>query len=262
MVAACLFAALAACGKKPPLPLARRHGRRQVSVRTRTRRAEREALDLAPASTSAASFDTYPRSPFRTQAKLGIGDAYLGEGRLDSLILAANEFREFLQFFPVDPRADYAQYRLGMALLKQMLGPERDQTATKEALTEFTKFQQMYPKSTYRPEVDKLYRETRDRLSDSEFLVGQFYYRIKLYVGAISRLQNLLIEDPAYTRKDQAYFLLGEIHYKALLIDQALPYYERLLTEFPSSKRAEETKKRLAEIKLKPKGGGVAEIKR
>ena len=261
VVAACLFAALAACGKKPPLPLPGAMDadkflfeRGQEELKAKHWIAAREYFRRL--------FDTYPRSPYRTQSKLGIGDTYLGEGRLDSLILSANEFREFLQFFPVDSRADYAQYRLGLALMRQMLGPERDQTATKEALVEFTKFQQVYPKSTYRPEVDKLYRETRDRLSDSEFLVGQFYYRIKLYVGAISRLQNLLIEDPAYTRKDQAYFLLGEIHYKAMLLDQALPYYERLLTEFPSSKRVEDTKKRLAEIKSKPKGGGVADVKR
>ncbi len=262
VIAACLFATIAACGKKPPLPLP---GAMDADKFLFERGQEelKERHWLSAREYFRRLFDTYPRSPYRTQSKLGIGDAYLGEGRLDSLILAANEFREFLQFFPVDPRADYAQYRLGLALMKQMLGPERDQTATKEALVEFTKFQEIYPKSTYRPDVDKLYRETRDRLSDSEFLVGQFYYRIKLYGGAIARLQNLLIEDPAYTRKDQAYFLLGEIHFKASLIDQALPYYERLLAEFPSSKRAEETKKRLAEIKIKPKqSGGQADIKR
>src|SRR5262245_1974943 len=44
--------------------------------------------------------DTYPQSPHRADAKLGIGDSYLGEGRADSIVLAANEFREFLNFFP------------------------------------------------------------------------------------------------------------------------------------------------------------------
>ena len=42
---------------------------------------------------------TYPGSPYRADAKLGIGDAYLGEARSDSTVLAANEFREFLNFF-------------------------------------------------------------------------------------------------------------------------------------------------------------------
>src|SRR5688572_7296843 len=52
--------------------------------------------------------DTYPQSPYRADAKLGIGDSYLGESTTEAKILAINEFREFLTFFPTHPRADYA----------------------------------------------------------------------------------------------------------------------------------------------------------
>ena len=193
--------------------------------------------------------DTYPRSEFRTQAKLGIGDAFLGEGRLDSYILAANEFREFLQFFPVDPRADYAQYKLAVALSKQVLSPQRDQTATREALVELERFRKVFPDSKYMPDVEKLFRETRDRLSDSEFLVGQFHFRVRLYAGAIARLTELLKDDPGYTRKDQVYHLLGETYYKVALPEQAAPFYEKLLAEYPESRYVVNAKKRLAEIK-------------
>jgi len=205
-------------------------------------------------------FDTYPRSQYRQQAKLGIGDSYIGESRIESYILGANEFREFLQFFPADSRTDYAQYRLSLALMKQMLSPQRDQSATKEALVELERFRQSYPNSKYKPEVEKLYRETRDRLSDSEFLVGQFHFRSRLYAGAISRLQGLLTDDPGYSHKDEVYFLLGETYYKALLLDQAIPYYERLAAEYPSSKRMPEVKKRLAEIKPKSGADPVSRI--
>jgi outer membrane protein assembly factor BamD len=256
VLAACLCAALAACGKKPPLPP-------PGSVDADKFLFDRGNEELKAKHWIAAReyfrriVDTYPRSEYRPPAKLGIGDSYLGEGRVDSLILGANEFREFLTFFPVDRRADYAQYKLGVALSKQVLGPERDQTATKEALAELQKFQEIYPKSQYKPDVDKLYRQTRDRLSDSEFLVGQFYFRIRLYAGALSRLTELLTEDPQYTRKDQVYFLLGETYFKALLPDQALPYYERLLAEFPASKRSAEAKKRVAIIKTGKSGANT-----
>ena len=50
--------------------------------------------------------DGYPQSPHRPDAKLGLGDAYLGEDSTESLVSAANEFREFLQFFPTSARAD------------------------------------------------------------------------------------------------------------------------------------------------------------
>src|SRR5213075_2827728 len=59
--------------------------------------------------------DNYPQSPHRPDAKLGVGDAYLGENTTDSTVLAAAEFKEFLSFYPTNPRADYAQYKLAMS---------------------------------------------------------------------------------------------------------------------------------------------------
>src|SRR5262245_23081594 len=59
--------------------------------------------------------ETFPHSQYRQDAKLGIGDSYIGEDRVDSYVLAASEFREFLTFFPLNERADYAQYKLAIA---------------------------------------------------------------------------------------------------------------------------------------------------
>jgi outer membrane protein assembly factor BamD len=251
----CLAGALGACkGHKSPLPAPGAMDADKFLFDKGTENLEKKKW-LTAREYFRRLFDTYPRSQYRQQAKLGIGDSYIGEARIESYILGANEFREFLQFFPADQRTDYAQYRLSLALMKQMLSAQRDQTATKEALVELDRFRQSYPNSKFKPEVEKLYRETRDRLSDSEFLVGQFHFRSRLYAGAISRLQGLLTDDPGYTHKDEVYFLLGETYYKALLLDQALPYYERLAAEFPSSKRMTEVKKRLAEIKPKSTTG-------
>jgi TolA-binding protein len=78
--------------------------------------------------------DSYPQSRYRADAKLGVGDTYIGEGSPESFVLAANEFREFLTFYPTHTRADYAQLKLGMTFFYQMHGPERDQTETREAM--------------------------------------------------------------------------------------------------------------------------------
>ena len=136
--------------------------------------------------------DSYPQSTFRGDAKLGVGDSYLGENRADSLILAVNEFREFLTYFPLSPRADYAQYKLAVASSKQMLSAERDQTATLETLREVQKFIDTYPDSQYRADVDKVYRQARDRLSESEFKVGMVYYRGRYMLGALPRFTGMM----------------------------------------------------------------------
>jgi outer membrane protein assembly factor BamD len=202
--------------------------------------------------------DTYPGSVYRADAKLGIGDSYLGEGRSDSVVLAANEFREFLQFFPLNPRADYAQYKLGVAQMKQMLGPQRDQTATKAALAEFDRFLQNYPTSQLRPEVEKLRRQVRDRLSESEFRVGVFHYRTRNYPGAVARFNGILKDDPEFSYRDGVYYYLAESFMKiqatALgemkdqLRKDALAQYQKLVAEFKESDYLDRAKKRIAEL--------------
>src|SRR5437764_13409732 len=133
--------------------------------------------------------ETYTQSAFRPDAKLGIGDTYLGEGTAEALVLAINEFREFLSFYPTNRRADYAQYKLGMAHFRQMRHPQRDQTETREAVTEFESFVARYPNSSLLPEAKQRLREARDRLSESDYLVGYFYYRQKWYLGAVDRFK-------------------------------------------------------------------------
>src|SRR5471032_2502940 len=88
--------------------------------------------------------ETYTASQYRPDAKLGIGDTYLGEGTSEAFVLAINEFTEFLSFYPTNRRADYEQYKLGMAHFKQMRLPQRDQTETRAALKEFDTFVARY----------------------------------------------------------------------------------------------------------------------
>jgi outer membrane protein assembly factor BamD len=193
--------------------------------------------------------DNYPQSPFRPDAKLGLGDAYLGEGNVESLVLAVNEFKEFLSFYPTHRRADYAQYKLGMCHYRQMRGPERDQRETREAVQEFETFIAKYPNSQLLPEVQARYREARDRLSVSEYRVGYFYFRQRWYPGAIARFKALIKEDPSFTQRDALYYHLGEALLKVKLNAEALPYFDRLVKEFETSEFLEPAKLRLAEFK-------------
>lgn len=193
--------------------------------------------------------ETYTQSPYRPDAKLGLGDTYLGEGTAEALALALNEFREFLSFWPTHQRADYAQYKLGMTHFRQMRGPQRDQTETKEAVKEFGIFVERYPNSSLLPEVRDRLRESRDRLGESSYLVGFFYYRQRWYPGAVDRFKSLLKQDPDYTGRDAVYFYLAESLARTKNEAEALPYYEKLVEEFERSKYLEDARKRIGELK-------------
>lgn len=193
--------------------------------------------------------DNYPGSPFRADAKLGVGDTYLGEGSAQSLVLAANEFREFLTFYPRHERADYAQYRLAMTFFEQMHGPQRDQSPTREALAEFNTFFERFPLSALMPEVKQKWRIARDRLSDHSYGVGFSYFRRGLYFAAIPRFREIISDDPDYSRIDRVYYHLAESLRRTDNSAEAIPLFARVVGDYQSSEYFDDAQKRLEELK-------------
>jgi outer membrane protein assembly factor BamD len=193
--------------------------------------------------------ETYTQSAYRPDAKLGIGDTYLGEGTSEALVLAINEFREFLTFYPTNRRADYAQFKLGIAHFRQMRAPQRDQTETREAVREFQTLVDRYPNSSLMPEARAKLREAKDRLDQSNYLVGYFYYRQRWYPGAMDRFKALIDEDKDFTGRDAVYFYYAESLIKSKREAEALPYLERLVEEFERSQYLQEAHKRIIELK-------------
>jgi outer membrane protein assembly factor BamD len=193
--------------------------------------------------------DTYPQSRYRADGKIGIGDTFLGERTAESYVLAINEFREFLSFYPTHERAHYAQFKLAMAHFYQMRSPMRDQTETRDAIKELQIYVTKYADKPLFAEAQQKLREAKDRLDDWDLGVAEHYYRIKWYPGAAGRLVPLLKNDPQFTNRDKAYYILGECFIKANKPAEALPYFERLVNEFEKSEYLDEAKKRIAELK-------------
>jgi len=207
--------------------------------------------------------DSYPQSIHRGDAKLGIGDTYLGEGTTESYVLAINEFKEFLSFYPTHRRAFYAQFKLGMSHFYQMRSAMRDQTETIEAIRELTVFVERFPNSELIEEGRLRLREARDRLGEHELGVGVHYHRMRFYPATIERLKPLLDKDPQFTRRDAALFYLGDSFDKVGRPAEALPYFERLLKEFEKSEFLLRAQTRATEIRAamdKKTGGGSDEF--
>jgi outer membrane protein assembly factor BamD len=196
--------------------------------------------------------DSYPQSQYRGDAKLGVGDTYIGEATSESYVLGVNEFREFLSFYPTHRRVDYAQYKLAMCHFYQMRDPMRDQTETLEAIKELTTFVERFPnaqRSSLFPDAQAKLREARDRIGEHELGVGIQYHRTRWYPGAIERLKGLLDRDPEFTRRDAALFYLADSFDKVGRPAEALPYFDRLIKEFERSEYLAKAQLRATEIR-------------
>lgn len=248
-----LLAALVAAGCGSNAPVATGPGDADQLLLERGTAALKERSWTRARTYFSELLESYPQSPLRADAKLGVGDTFLGENSSASYVYAQNEYREFLAFYPTNPKADYAQMQLGMVHFNQMLNPQRDQTETKEAIKEFQTFVDRYPGSPLLPQVKQHLREAKDRLSDHDLQVGNFYLSIRAYQAAEVRYRHVLSTDPEFTRKDSLYFRLAETLEKSDKKAEALPYYERLVTEYEQSEHLEEAKRRIERLKLELK---------
>jgi outer membrane protein assembly factor BamD len=130
-----------------------------------------------------------------------------------------------------------------------MRGPQRDQTETRETVKELQAFVDRYPNSDLMPEATAKLREAKDRLDESNYLVGYFYYRQRWYPGAIDRFRQVLKEDPEYSSRDALYFYLAESLVKMNQQAEALPYLEKLVDEFERSDYLQDAQRRITELK-------------
>jgi len=108
---------------------------------------------------------------------------------------------------------------------------------------------QGYPNSPLLPEARTRLREAKDRLGESDYGVGLYYYRAKWYPGAIDRFKALLKDDPEYSKRDAVYFYLGDALTKVDRKAEALPYLERLVGECENSEFLPRAQKLIEELK-------------
>lgn len=192
--------------------------------------------------------DNYPMSLLRAEAKLSVGEAYLGERTEESLVMATTEFREFLTYYPTNALAGRAQYKLAMTSFAQMRAADRDQTPTKEALAEFDRFFERYPDNPLVPEAKEKRRTARDRLSEASYRVGLSYFKRQYLPGAVSRFREVMTEDPEFSGMDGVYFHLAECYLRSDNKAQAIPLFDRVVRVYPNSEHVEKAQKRLKEL--------------
>ena len=76
----------------------------------------------------------------------------------------------------------------------------------------------------------------RERLAQSELLVGVCYYKRDAYGGAVKRFKNLLEVYPGFSHRDQVLYELAESLKALRKSDEALIYFQKIVDEFQESR--------------------------
>ncbi len=173
-------------------------------------------------------------------AQLKIADSYIKDGDPDAGVA---EYQRFLDLYPANQYASYAQYQIAMAFYSQIESPDRGAGTAKRALKEFYKLKELYPRNPYREFVDLRIDKCRTIIADGELIIGEFYYRKKAYVAALGRFEGLLKDYPDYKRADEALLLIGKSYYALKKPDNAKDALNRLIQKYPDSKAAADARK-------------------
>jgi outer membrane protein assembly factor BamD len=181
--------------------------------------------------------DAFPQSQYQARSRIALADTYMAQGGPGNSILAVSAYREFLTLYPSAPEAAYAQYQSAEAYFREKNSPDRDQTATLQALDEFQRLLDVYPNSQYIEPARERIKECRQILARSAFEVGYFYQRTrKAWRAAIGRYEQVLRAYPDYEHLDDVLFRLGEALAASLRFREALPVLSRLKEEYPDSR--------------------------
>lgn len=179
-------------------------------------------------------------------AQLKIADSYIKE---DEPEVGIAEYQKFLEEYPDNQYAPYAQYQIAMVYFNKIEDAERGYGYAAKALKEFEKLKQMFPRNPYRDIIDLRIKQCRNTIAEYEFLVGKFYYKKGSYNAALERLEGLLKNYPEYKREATVLFYTGMSYKNLGQNDKAQEYLARLIEKYPNNKIIKKAKKELDSLK-------------
>jgi outer membrane protein assembly factor BamD len=183
---------------------------------------------------------------FAPLAQLKIADSYV---KGEESELAIPEYQKFLDSYPENQYASYAQYQIAMVYFDQIEGPERGYSGAAKALEEFEKLKRLYPRNPYKEDIELKIQKCKNIIAEYEFLVGDFYYKKGSYAAAVGRFEIVLKKYPGYKGEAMVLFLTGKAYEKLKQNDKASEYFSRLVEKYPNDKLVKDAKQELTIIK-------------
>jgi outer membrane protein assembly factor BamD len=192
-------------------------------------------------------FETYPNETVGREALLLVADSYLKQKGVKNYTEARYRYRDYLNRYPGAPRRDYARYQFALCSDNEHEKPDRDQTATREAIEQYRTLIREFPDSGYAGAARERVRQLNDLLAEHDFSVGYFYFRKGATASALTRFTVLEQRFPDYAFRDKLYYYEGRALERLGRKDEAKRYFGKVLEEFPQGAYAKKSRSRTAE---------------
>jgi outer membrane protein assembly factor BamD len=129
--------------------------------------------------------------------------------------------QRFIDFYPDDDDAAYAQYLLALSYYDQIDEVGRDQGLTFQALQALREVIERYPDSEYARSSILKFDLAFDHLAAKEMEIGRYYLRRNHYTAAINRFRVVVEDFQTTTHTPEALHRLVEAYLSLGLTDEA-----------------------------------------
>jgi len=160
----------------------------------------------------------YPYSEWAKRALIMQAFAYHKAREYEDARAAA---QRFLDFYPADEDAAYAQYLLALSYYDQIDEVGRDQGLTFQALQALREVIERYPDSEYARSAILKFDLAFDHLAAKEMEIGRYYLRRGHYTAAINRFRVVVEDFQNTTHTAEALHRLVEAYLALGLTDEA-----------------------------------------
>jgi outer membrane protein assembly factor BamD len=190
-------------------------------------------------------FETYPNEAMGREALLMVADSYFQQKTAASYTEARYRYRDYLNRYPGATNRDYARYQFAFCYDKEHEKPDRDQTATREAIEQYRALIREFPDSGYAGAARERIRRLTDLLAEHDFGVGYFYLRKGSTAAALSRFIQVEQRFPDYGSRDKLYYYQGTALERLGRKEEAVSYFEKVVEEFPQSEYAKKARSKI-----------------
>jgi len=195
-------------------------------------------------------FENYPNDQIGREALLMVADSYFKQKSTSSYTEARYRYRDYLNRYPGAPRRDYARYQFALCYDKEHESPDRDQTATREAIDPYNTLIREFPDSGYAGAGRERIRQLTDLLAEHDFGAGYFYLRKGAAASALGRFTQLEQRYPNYGAKDKLYYYQAMALRRMGRKDEARTYFGRVVEEYPASEFAKKAKSKMGKASV------------
>src|SRR5690606_5653837 len=157
-------------------------------------------LEAGRLSEASKKFDAVDKQhPYSEFARKALIMATFTNYRQAKYTEAINSGKRFVNLYPTDQDAAYAQYLIGLSYFRQIKDVTQDQGDARRTIEAMEEVVQRWPESQYVPDAKEKSRFARDQIAGKEMQIGRYYLERHEYIAAIRRFRGV-VENYGNTR--------------------------------------------------------------